>query len=160
MINQMAYDDFRRYENDMINFIHSIGATISQINDQEFVFIVDGKKYRFIKDKNGRIYFRKGAIKYFKMMLRECDEEMLKKLFPNSYKENTKGKMRYEEFVEYQNEFIKHLKSNNAKDIKVENDSFSFKINNKDYQCFKDRSGDVYFRKGAYDYFKKIINKE
>ncbi len=156
----MTFDEFIKYENKMIDFIISINAIFVKSNSHEFIFKIDNEDYKFIKDKNGRVYFRKASIKYFKMMLREYDQAMLKKLFPNSYKNNTKGKMRYEEFVEYQNEFIKHLKSNNAKDIKVENDSFSFKINNKYYQCFKDRSGDVYFRKGAYDYFKKIINKE
>ena len=158
MINQMTYDDFRKYENKMIEFIDSINATLVKSSSDEFVFKINGEDYKFIKDKNGRIYFRKGSIKYFKMMLREHDQESLKSLFPSSYKNNTKGKMRYDEFLEYQSEFIKYLKSHNAKDIKIDSNSFSFKINDKDHQCFKDKSGDIYFRKGAYDYFKKMLN--
>lgn len=160
MINQMMYDDFKKYENVMIKFITSINATLVQSSERDFIFRVDGQDYKIIKDKNGRIYFKKGAIKYFKMMLREYDQEMLVNLFPNSYKSNTKGKMRYDDFLEYQSEFIKYLKANNAKDIKIDVNSFSFKIKDKDHQCFKDKSGDVYFRKGAYDYFNKMINKE
>ena len=159
MINQMMYDDFKRYEDSMIKFTTSINAILVQSNDREFIFRVGDYDYKIIKDKNGRVYFKKGAIKYFKMMLREYDQDMLRKLFPNSCKSNNKGKMRYDEFIEHQSEFIKYLKSNNAKDIEVKSESFSFKIKNKHYQCFKDSGGDVYFRKGMYDYFKKIISK-
>lgn len=158
MINKMMYDDFRKYETDMIEFVKSISATLVRANDHEFVFNKDNEEYKFIKDKNGRIYFRKGSIKYFKMMLREYHHDLLKNLFPASYENNTNGKIRYDAFIEYEHDFIKYLKSIDAKDITVRSDNFSFKVKHKSYQCFKDKNGDVYFRKGGYDYFKKMLD--